>query len=255
MKKFLAKYRVAAIAVLVAALTLWLAHLGWANEDNPVNAKWGVFAALVPAGMSLYRYLVEGDRKMTLAVRLTAGTSLAALMLLATNLWVAIGLAAILAGLTLAFDYPKLPPILHVAAAGVLQFCAIWAIFLAGAVWQWPMIVLLGLTWASSTIAGYYSISYYTERAARLLAATWGLIASQCAYIFSIWLVNYVVGSGWIIVPQAALVITALGYVFGSIYFAHKKSQLGLWRLVEYLLIGLLLILIVAVGTKWTGSF
>jgi hypothetical protein len=65
--------------------------------------------------------------------------------------------------------------------------------------------------------------------------------------------VQYILLNGWVIVPQAAIVLTALGYCLGGIYVSHRRSQLSRSRLVEYLMIGLVLLAIVIAGTKWNG--
>jgi hypothetical protein len=68
------------------------------------------------------------------------------------------------------------------------------------------------------------------------------------------WLFTYTTAGGYLLVPQPALVLTALAYVFGSIYVAQREGKLSRGRLTEYLLIGLILIAIVAIGTSWRGS-
>ena len=82
---------------------------------------------------------------------------------------------------------------------------------------------------------------------------TWALIAAECAWVFWLWLVNYVIFNGFLIVPQAALVLTALGYCLAGIYTSHRRSQLSRARLVEYLMIALIMLVVVIAGTKWNG--
>jgi hypothetical protein len=146
-------------------------------------------------------------------------------------------------------DSPRFP----ILSAGWLQFISLAAIFTAEAVWHWPIIIVLILGYLTSiTIA----LNFFAagERAVRALAAAWGLIVAEASFVFSVWLVQYVMPKGILLIPQSAVVITALGYCFGSIYLAHNTSKLSRARLAEYAIIGLCLIVIVIAGTKWNGS-
>lgn len=139
-----------------------------------------------------------------------------------------------------------------VAGAGWLQFMTLMAVFGAEAVWHWPTVVALAVIYlASVTIA----LDFFAgERAQRALATAWGLIVTEASLIFSIWLVAYVLPRSLLLVPQPAVVITALAYCFGSIYLAHKDSKLTKARLAEYAIIGLCLVVIVLAGTRWNGT-
>ena len=136
----------------------------------------------------------------------------------------------------------------------VNQFLGLWGIFLAAGVWQWPDLVVLVLTWLVSYSLAVGLLRSLKDKSATVLAASWALICTQAAWVFTVWLVNYLVGGGWLVVPQPAIVLTALGYCFGGIYLSHHRTQLSRARLTEYLLIGLSLIIIVIAGTKWNGS-
>jgi uncharacterized membrane protein YdfJ with MMPL/SSD domain len=98
-----------------------------------------------------------------------------------------------------------------------------------------------------------FVLAAYDDAAVSVLAVTWGLIAAECGWVFSLWQVQYILLNGWFIVPQAAIVLTALGYCLGGIYISHRRSELSRSRLLEYLMIGLALLAIVIAGTKWNG--
>jgi hypothetical protein len=80
------------------------------------------------------------------------------------------------------------------------------------------------------------------------------LVAAEVAWVLQLWLFTYTTAGGYILVPQPALILTALAYCFGSVYWSQRQGTLSKGRLTEYLLIGLVLIVIVAVGTSWRGS-
>ncbi|MEX0932209.1 MAG: hypothetical protein WDZ81_01215, partial [Candidatus Saccharimonadales bacterium] len=84
-----------------------------------------------------------------------------------------------------------------------------------------------------------------------LLKLSWALIAAQLAWILNRWVVLYPILDGVFAIPQAAVAITLVGYVFGSMYLDHTKKKLKKRRLFGY--IGLLaaLLLVVIAGTTW----
>lgn len=141
----------------------------------------------------------------------------------------------------------------QVLQAGWLGFISLTAAFSAEAIWHWPVVVVLALVYLASLAI---ALEFFSggERAVRALAAAWGLIVVEASLVFSVWLVNYVLPRNLLLVPQPAVVITALGYCFGSIYLAHSASKLSKARLAEYAIIGLCLVIIVIAGTLWNGT-
>jgi hypothetical protein len=135
-----------------------------------------------------------------------------------------------------------------------LQALAFEALFLMAAVWHVSRPLMLALIWLTVYTSTYQALAEREERTAGVLAAAWALVATEAAWVFLIWLVSYVVPGQYVIVPQPALVLAALGYCFGNIYAAQRQGNLNRARLTEYLLIGLILIWIVIVGTHWQGS-
>ncbi len=132
-----------------------------------------------------------------------------------------------------------------------IQVLAYEALFLMAAVWHVSVALTLVLVWAATYVTTLQTLQARGERAAGLLAVVWALVTTEAAWIFLIWTVAYVLPGNYLIVPQAALVLGALGYCFGSIYAAQKQGNLSRGRLTEYLLIGLILIWIVIAGTPW----
>lgn len=148
----------------------------------------------------------------------------------------------------------KVGPKTGLIVASVNQFLALQAIFLAAAFWGIPDILLLALAWTSAYLVADQLLIEFQDRSRRALATAWALVVAECTWIFSIWLVNYVVvwlEPAYLIVPQPAIVLTALGYCFGGIYVSHREGKLSRGRLIEYLLIGLALLLVVIAGTEW----
>lgn len=137
--------------------------------------------------------------------------------------------------------------------AGVTALASLSAIYLAAAVWHLSGFIIVALTWAACWLVGMRMLEGTEDRAKPVLVSAWSLIAAECAWLFSLWLVTYIILNGLLLLPQAAVVITALGYCLSGIYLSHKRSQLSRARLVEYLLVGLVLLVVVIAGTKWSS--
>jgi hypothetical protein len=95
------------------------------------------------------------------------------------------------------------------------------AIFLMAAVWRTSEWVVLALVWASTYTTVYALLSHRDERIAGIMAATWALVCTEISWVLLRWLFTYTVTGGHILVPQPVLILTALGYCFGSTYVAQ----------------------------------
>lgn len=138
----------------------------------------------------------------------------------------------------------------------VLQAVMFEAVFLAAGVWRHslPEWLVMALVWAGAYLSVYAFLVRRGERAAAVMAATWALVAAEVSWALLLWLFMYTLPGGYLIVPQATVVLTALAYCFGNIYASQRQGSLSRGRLTEYLLIGLILIAIVITGTPWRGS-
>lgn len=136
----------------------------------------------------------------------------------------------------------------------VVQIALFEAVFLMAAVWRTPSWIVLGLLWLGAYVSVYAVLSARKERIAGVMAATWAVVCVEVGWVLLLWLFVYTIGGGYLLVPQPALVLTALAYCFGNIYVSQREGTLSRGRLVEYLVIGLILIAIVAIGTSWRGG-
>lgn len=140
------------------------------------------------------------------------------------------------------------------ALAVLQQVASSTAIFLAAAFWHWPESLVVALIWVTSLAGAWWYLSLAGERAALLLASTWGLVAAEIAWILYSWQVDYILPGEAFLVPQATLVLLGAGYCFANIYGSHREKRLSRRRLIEYVVIvGVLLVILVA-GTRWNGT-
>jgi hypothetical protein len=131
----------------------------------------------------------------------------------------------------------------------VVQAAMFEAIFLTAAVWQTPGWVILIWVWAAAYLSVYAALKRRGDKAAGVMAATWGVIATEVSWILQLWLVTYTMRGGYVLVPQPALILTAIGYVFGSILWSSRQGSLSRARLAEYLVIGVILVVIVVLDS------
>jgi hypothetical protein len=128
------------------------------------------------------------------------------------------------------------------------------AIFLMAAIWQVPTWLILAFVWAGAYTGVYGVLRRRGDRSAGVMAATWGVIATEVSWVLMLWLITYTMRGGYVLVPQPALILTALTYVFGSILSSSRQGNLSRARLAEYMMIGLVLVVIVVLGTSWRGN-
>lgn len=135
-----------------------------------------------------------------------------------------------------------------------MQFASLCALFSAAQVWRWPAAVVMVFAWGSAWLVARGFLLSTSDKQATLLAGVWGLVVAELAWIMSWWMIAYLSPGAYLIVPQAALLVTGLAYVLGGIYRLHRTSQLSRNRLFEYLIVAGVLLLIILAGTHWNGA-
>ncbi len=140
--------------------------------------------------------------------------------------------------------------------AGVSQAGITMALFLTSSLpgWHWSNWLVLGFLWPASWLIAWRLLDTLDERLAPVLSAAWALAAVEISWVLLLWQVSYGLPGGFILIPQATVILLSLGYCFLSIYLAHRRAQLSRARLAEYAIIGLGLLLLVLAGTRWNGS-
>ena len=128
------------------------------------------------------------------------------------------------------------------------------AIFLMAAIWQIPSPIILIMVWTGAYLTVYATLIQRGDRSASVIAATWGVIATEISWVLLMWLITYTMHGGYVLVPQPALILTALAYIFGSILASSRQGNLSRARLSEYSVIGFVLVMIVVLGTSWRGN-
>jgi hypothetical protein len=130
--------------------------------------------------------------------------------------------------------------------AGISQFFSVSAIFsIAG---RLPLVVVMLLMFITAFGVARQIFTQYVEVSRTLLALAYGFVVAIIAFAAWHWTVGYAVGT-MVEVPQAAIIISALGFVFAKIYDAHETGSIK-WATVGWPLVavGAILLLVVIVG-------
>ena len=231
--------------LLLAALAWWLGRQG----------LWWIAAILI--GMVEARPLLS-DRSRAAIWRvvpfIAMGVSAALVITLLPKAAPQAGVALLYAAWRLYQMQVRSGSLAQLVSYLIVQASALQAIFLAAAIWNLGAAGVIVAVWLVCFSLTYQLLLARGDTAASLMAAVWALVAAQCAWLFTVWLVSYVAPAGLVIVPQPVLVLSALAYCFGGVYYAQRQGSLSRARLAEYLVIGFIILLMVISGTPWHAT-
>ena len=109
-------------------------------------------------------------------------------------------------------------------------------VVLAMAYWRLPGVVSLPLLFiAILVLVGWWLIE--TLRSSRdivVISSVWGLIVCELVWVFSHWIVVYQLPSLNIVVAQAAVIVGALSYTVGGLYYHQRQGSLRPQLIFEY---------------------
>ena len=164
-----------------------------------------------------------------------------------------LGLAAIYVAWRAYFGNISKPGDINLIGTFLVQIVFFEAVFLASAISAQSAGLTILVVWLGCFGLARELLRVRGERNAVLMASVWGLVAAECSWVFTTWLVSYVTVGGYVIIPQPTLVLSALAYCFGGIYLAQLQNKLSRARLSEYMFIVLIILAIVIAGTQWRG--
>jgi hypothetical protein len=247
---------VAAVSVVLAAVVTMLSQRSglWPLAAlvivlTELSELWPARPRAKLRGKNLGSYLLMK------APALLVGTGVALIIALTPRLITQVSAAVLYAAWRIWWSNVRIDSSSGLAGLLVVQGVMFEAIFLMAAIWRTtPSGVVMAAVWAGSYLSVYSVLHRRGERGASVMAATWALVTTEISWVLLLWLFVYTATGGYVLVPQPALILTALAYCFGNIYLAQRQGSLSRARLTEYLLIGLILITIVITGTPWRGS-
>lgn len=112
-------------------------------------------------------------------------------------------------------------------------------------------IVLMG--WGIALSAARHFLSHFEEPLLRVISLGWALVVAQLVWLSNRWLIVYPISSD-LVIPQAAVTITLIGYVAGTLYLLAQRGVLKRSIARNYLLVGCLILLVIIISTDWDIS-
>ncbi len=122
---------------------------------------------------------------------------------------------------------------------------------IALAYWHWPTVLVMLSLWlimfflALSWLVGFTNKPY-------MIAVVWALIVIEIFWISTRWINLYHIPSTAFLLSQAALVVGALAYGFGGLYFHYKNQTLKRALLFEYIGVTTAIFIALMFLSKWS---
>lgn len=148
---------------------------------------------------------------------------------------------------------PLSGPVWVALQAGICQLVGLSVVFLLGRSFSGAELAVIALAWLVAVVSADHLLSPHKDPSAALITAVWGLIVAELSWILWRWLILYSLLDARILIPQAALIVTVLGYGVGAMYIDHAAKRLRKRRLVEYILISFSLLAVIIIGTNWNA--
>lgn len=150
---------------------------------------------------------------------------------------------AVAYGIWLIYIKPATSSLMISIQAGIGQLSALSALYLTWA--DGPIYGLTLLTGAICYLAARHFYEAFDESYSRLLSYLWGYFGAALAWLLGHWLLYYGVFS------QPTILLTAIGYGIGAIYYWDHKEKLtkGIQR--QFLIVMLAIVLIILVFSDW----
>jgi len=118
--------------------------------------------------------------------------------------------------------------------------------------WNWPVpLVMVGL-WLVNFLIGLWWLLDFTNKP-QLLAALWGFVVVELAWLASRWTVLYQIPNLPLIVSQFSAIVTSLAYGWGGIYFHYKHRSLKKAIVFEYLGVTIVVFAALILLNRWTS--
>lgn len=122
---------------------------------------------------------------------------------------------------------------------------------LALAYWHWSTVIVMAVLWLSVLYLAITWLISFTNKP-YIIASIWALIVVEIFWITSRWINLYHIPKTSLLVSQSALIVGALGYGFGGLYFHYKNKTLKLTLIFEYILVTAVVFMALMLLSKWS---
>ncbi|MEI6581804.1 MAG: hypothetical protein WCN86_02930 [bacterium] len=121
------------------------------------------------------------------------------------------------------------------------------------AYWHWPAALVMVLLWVTNFLVALWWLLDFTNNP-QILAALWGFVTLEMFWLASRWTVLYQIPNVPFVLSQYSMIITALAYGWGGIYYHYKQRTLKKTIIIEYLAVTIVVFLVLIVMNRWTGT-
>lgn len=133
----------------------------------------------------------------------------------------------------------------------MLILCSMASLLIA--FWHWPIALVMTLLWLVSFLVALWWLLDFTSNP-KILAALWGFVVLEITWLSSRWIVLYQIPKIPFIISQLAVIVTALAYGWGGIYYHHKHNNLKRSIVFEYLIVTILVFVALIILNRWTST-
>jgi len=119
------------------------------------------------------------------------------------------------------------------------------------AFWQWPTVVVMALVWLVMFFTALSWLLDFTDKP-YLISSIWALISVEIFWITSRWINLYQIPNTSLLLSQAALILSALAYGFGGLYYHFKNKTLKRSLLFEYIGVTTAVFITLMLLSKWS---
>ncbi|HEX9594956.1 MAG TPA: hypothetical protein VF996_02415 [Candidatus Saccharimonadales bacterium] len=116
-----------------------------------------------------------------------------------------------------------------------------------------PESLVVIVAWLIGLSASRHFISHFEETLIRVISFGWAFFVAQIAWLSNRWLIIYPISSD-VVIPQAAIVITLIAYILGSLYYLNHKGTLKRSIMRQYTVVGCAILLMIIMLTDWSGA-
>lgn len=117
--------------------------------------------------------------------------------------------------------------------------------------WKWPEPLVMALLWLTTFLISLWWLLDFTNKP-QILAAIWGFVVVEFSWLSSRWVVLYQIPSVPFILSQFSIMVTAIGYGWGGIYYHFKQRNLKKSIVFEYLAVTITVFIALILINRWT---
>jgi len=118
------------------------------------------------------------------------------------------------------------------------------------AYWHWPTVLVMIGVWMLTLFVALSWLLDFTNKP-YVIASVWGLICVEIFWITSRWINLYHVPQTSLLLSQSALIVAALAYGFGGLYYHYKNKTLKKSLLFEYIAVTSVVFIALMLLSKW----